>query len=258
MRHRHRDAAEKTGEGDQAERDVGAQAKHPHAGTRAAGDAVDAAAFGRGPQHDRGDRHDQRDLDRGKDQHRLAPADPPDEISKNRRPDRRRDRRSASQQRQRRPAAPIKPARHIGVERRVDPGIAEQADKHAVPDQQAAAAAAACQHQPDRDHRRAEHHDPADADPLGDPAHQNSAPGGAEPGQRIGQRRHRAFAAEIGGDRLQGDDGHDRRAERHRGDAERGQGDDPGGAGLDRHPLRQRCRGKREEGHVGRDRIRIG
>ena len=48
-------------------------------------------------------------------------------------------------------------------------------------------------------------HGPARADAVGDAAHQDAADAGAEPGQRAGERRHRARAADLGGDVLERD-----------------------------------------------------
>jgi hypothetical protein len=55
----------------------------------------------------------------------------------NRRPDRGGHRRTAAEQGKRRAAASVKPVRKVNVERRVDAGIAQQADKQAIPEKQA-------------------------------------------------------------------------------------------------------------------------
>ena len=137
-------------------------------------------------------------------------------------------------QRDRAAAPPVEPARDIDIERRVDAGIAEQPDENAVPDIERGRRARARYREAGGDHRRAEHDDAADAEAFGHPAHRDAADRRAEPGERTGQRRHRARVAQLGGDRLQRDDGDDRRAERHRVDRQRGQRDDPRGARLDR------------------------
>ena len=74
---------------------------------------------------------------------------------------------------------------------------------------------------PDADHQRAEHHGPARADAVGDAAHHDAADAGAEPGERDGERRDRARAADFGGDVFQRHRGDPGGAERHRHDAQR-------------------------------------
>ena len=172
-----------------------------------------------------------------------------------RRPDRGRYRRAAAEQGQGGAAAPVEPARHINVERRVDPGIAEQTDKQPVTDEQAELAAALRDNQTDRDHRRAEDHSETDAEPLGGTAHRDAAEGRAEPGERIGQSRHRALAAEIGGDRFEPDNRNRRRGERDRGDAERGQADNPRPARLDCRRKGRCGDDRRGNGHGNKKRI---
>ena len=63
---------------------------------------------------------------------------------------------------------------------------------------------------------RAENHGLADAVAVRERPHHQAAEGAAEPGQRACERRPRARAAEIGGDRLQADRHDPQRAERDR------------------------------------------
>ena len=131
---------------------------------------VAGAASGAGPEHDRGGRHDQRDLERGKISIVSRQPNAAMPLREDRRPDRAGDDWPLRDQRQRRAAAPVEPARDIDVERRVDAGIAEQADKHAVPDiERCRRRCVASIASPSRDHHRAEHDDPAHAEALGDP-----------------------------------------------------------------------------------------
>ena len=64
----------------------------------------------------------------------CAPAVGVDHALEDRRPGGARDVLPARDQRERRAAPPVEPAADIDVERRVQPGIADQADEHAVAD----------------------------------------------------------------------------------------------------------------------------
>ena len=60
--------------------------------------------------------------------------------------------------------------------------------------------------QPDSDHRGAERNGPAHADAVGNPPHGEATDRGANPGERIGQRRQFARIAEVFRDLPQRDD----------------------------------------------------
>ena len=137
-------------------------------------------------------------------------------------------------QRQRGAAAPLEPAADINQERRKHRAVAEQAEQQPVPDVKRPHLAGRRHGEPQRDHRRAEDHGAPDADAIGEPAHQDAAEAGADPGQRGGERGHLALRVEIGGDRLQPDDDQQRRTVRDRQQRERGAGGDPRAAAFDR------------------------
>ena len=164
------------------------------------------------------------------------------ERSKIGRPDEAREIAAAGNQRQRRAAAAVEPAADIDVQRRVQPGVAEQAHEQAVAEIELPRRAERGDAQARRDHQRAGDHRPADAVAVGEPAHQRSAGGGAEKGERHRERRHRARAAgNVGGDLLQPDRRDPRPAERHAEQDQRDAGHDPGGARLDRPRLLAAC-----------------
>ena len=183
--------------------------------------------FRRWSKHDCGTGHDDEELEHRVVQHRVPPAGIRDRALENRRPDRPGEEAAARNQRQRRAAPPVEPAADINVERRIDAAEAEQADEQAVTDVERQRRSVRRQLEPDRDHRGAADDGPAHADPLGDAAHQNAADTGAEPNQRAGKGRDRAFAVDLGGDVLERDHGDPRRAEGDRHDQKRGRGDDP-------------------------------
>ena len=66
------------------------------------------------------------------DQHGGLPAEMGDRALEDRRPDRAGEIEPAREQRERRAAAAVEPAADIDIERRVEAGIAEQSDEHAV------------------------------------------------------------------------------------------------------------------------------
>ena len=179
-------------------------------------------------------RHDQHRLQHRKRDHGPAPAEVRDRAFENRRPDETRQIAAARNQRQRRAAASVEPAADIDVQRRVQPGVAEQAHEQAVTEIELPRRAARRQRKPERDHRRAGEHGPADAVAVGEPAHQQSADRGAEKRQRHRQRRHRAGAAGVAGDLLQPDRGDPRPAVRQPEQDQRDAGHRPRRAGLDR------------------------
>ena len=74
---------------------------------------------------------------------------------------------------------------------------------------------------PRSNHQRPENHRCAHAKPLGGLPHCDAADECAEPSERVGQRRHRALAAEIGRDRFEADDGYRQCGKKDGGDAER-------------------------------------
>jgi hypothetical protein len=207
--------------------------------------------FWRPGESERRRRRDQRELQRGETQHRIAPADMRLGDRENRRPDCGGHRRTAAEQGQGRAAAPVEPVRNINVERRVDAGIAKQADKQAVPKKQAQPATTLRHDQSNRDHRRAEDDRGTDAETLGRAPHRDAAKGGAEPRERISECRHRAFPSKFLGDRAEPNDRDRRSRERNRRDGERGHADDPGPAALDD---RNGCGGSNRRGNarVGR------
>src|SRR5207253_1040716 len=90
--------------------------------------------------------------------------------------------------------------RHIDIERRIDPGVAEKPHQHPVAEIQVNALADAREHEPGGDHQGSEHDRPAHADPLGNLPHRYPADRRTEPGERVRQCRHRANATELGRD----------------------------------------------------------
>ncbi len=240
LRHRHWDAAQKPGRAQAAEHEAGFKSEHGCTRPRPVMVAIGADRLRRGTKDQRRRRQDQQHLQCGKAQHRGAPADMGLRDRENRRPDRGGYGRAAAEQRQCRAAPAIKPTRHVNIERRVDAGIAQQADEDAVADEQTERTTALRNQQPECNHRRAEHHGETDAEALGGATHRNAAEGRAEPSQRIGKRRHRTLAAEIGGDRFQAHHRDSGRGKRHRRDTERRQAYNPRRARLERR--RRQCR----------------
>ena len=206
----------------QREHDVGRPAEHFR--LRRGGCRLESRRrrrSGGGRRNARRQRQDDRDLQHRVADHGPAPAEVGDGALEDGRPDEAGEIAAARNQRQRRAAPPVEPVADIDVERRVEPGVAEQAHEQAVADIELPRRAAGRDEQPDADHHRAEHHRPADAEALGDAAHQDAADRGAEPGERAGERRHRARAAHFLGDRLQSDRGDPRPAERQAEQGER-------------------------------------
>ena len=179
-------------------------------------------------------RRDDEKLESGVIQHGMPPAGIGDRAREYRRPDRAGEISAARNQGQRRTAAAVEPAADIDIGRGVDAADADQADEQTVADIKRPRWTQSRQRQPDRDHRCAEHHRPAHADPLGDPAHEDAADAGADPHQRAGKGRNRALAVDLGGDVLERDDGDPWRAKGNRHDHKDHAGDDPRGPRLDR------------------------
>jgi hypothetical protein len=139
-------------------------------------------------------------------------------------------------QRQRRAAPAVEPAADIDDQRRIQRAVAEETDQHGVTDQHRPEIAGRRDGEAERDHRRAEHDRCPNADALGDLPHENAAEPGAEPRQRADERHELALRAEILGDRLQPDDGEQRRSIRDRQQRQDQPGRDPGIARFDAGP----------------------
>ncbi len=140
--------------------------------------------------------------------HGLPPAVDGNHALEDGRPDRPGDVLAAGDQRERRAAPHLEPAGDIDVERRVDGGVAEQAHEQAMADIELPGLSARRQHQPNAHHDGAQHDHAPHAEPVGEPAHGQSADAGPDHAEGKGGRRDGAVAAEIGCDGLQGD-GHD-------------------------------------------------
>ena len=176
--------------------------------------------------------------DHGGDEHAIGdhgrlPAEVGDRALEDRRPDRAGEIEPARQQRERRAAAAIEPAADIDIERRVEPGIAEQPDEQAVAEIELPGLAERRDQSPMQTDTAPKITVAADAVALRERPHHQAADGAAEPGERACERRRRARAAEIGGDRLQADRHDPQRAERRREQHERYARDHPGGSRLD-------------------------
>jgi hypothetical protein len=109
---------------------------------------------------------------------------------------------SAGNQREGGAAPPIEPAAYVDVERRVQGAVAEKADEQTVSNIKLPRRAERGDGEPNADHDGAEYDGPTHADSIGDPAHDNAPKADAEPRERSGERRRRARAVEVGGDRL--------------------------------------------------------
>ena len=107
--------------------------------------------------------------------HGPAPAEIRDRALEDGRPDEAREIAAAGNQRQRRAAAAVEPAADIDEQRRVQPGVAEQAHEQAVAEIELPRRAERRNEQADGDHHRADDHGPADAVAVGEPAHQHAA-----------------------------------------------------------------------------------
>ena len=126
-----------------------------------------APGFGSGslrrrPQEQRGQRHDQGHDEDAEADHALAPAVGGDRALEDRRPQGARHVLPAGDQGQRGAAPRLEPARDVDIERRVDRGVAEEADEQPVPDIELPGLPARREHQarahhggPEHDHRRA-------------------------------------------------------------------------------------------------------
>ncbi len=169
-------------------------------------------------------------------EHHRAPAVIGDPQLEQRRPDHAGDVLAGRNDAERDAAAPVEPAAHIDDQRRIKRAVAEEADQHGVSDQHRPQIAACRDGETKRDHRRAEHDRRPDADPLGDLPHDDAAEPGAEPGQRGDQRDELALRAEILGDRLQPDDGEQRRSVGNRQQPQREAGRNPRLARFDARP----------------------
>ena len=95
--------------------------------------------------------------------------------------------RPARNQRERRAAPAVEPAADIDIGRRIDAADADQTDKQPVPDIKRPRRTESRYDEPDRNHRRAKNHRPADADPFGNAAHQDAANTSADPHQGAGK-----------------------------------------------------------------------
>ena len=108
---------------------------------------------------------------------------------------------AARYQRQGSAAPAIKPARDVDVKRRIDPGIAEKSHKKPVAEIELNPSSEA--RQDDLAAIITAPKSPSNTHTLDDKAHRDPAGRRTEPGQRIGERRHRADIAELCGNRLQ-------------------------------------------------------
>ena len=90
------------------------------------------------------------------------------------------------------PRRRIEPAADIDQQRRVDAAVAQQPDHQPVADIERPDRADRRQGETARDHAGADHDGRADADAVGQPAHEDAAGTGADPDQRSRQRHQRA------------------------------------------------------------------
>ena len=132
------------------------------------------------------------------------------------------------------PRRPVEPAGRVGDQRRDYRGLAEQADQQAVRQVQVPLAVRLTRQQgAEADHDAAEQDRINDAALVHPKAHDDTAGAGPDHQQRIGEGRHGAQCAEIGGDRLEGDEQDIGRAEADAVQRQRGEQDHPAIGNLD-------------------------
>ena len=150
LRHRHGHAAHERGDRDPARTRSWAASRAPAACVAPpAVCAAGAGISGGGRRKPCRQRHDQRDLEHRVADHGPAPAEVGDGALEDRRPHEAGEIAAARDQRQRRAAPPVEPLADIDIERRVEPGVAEQAHEQAVPDLELPRLAAGRDQQPD-------------------------------------------------------------------------------------------------------------
>ena len=151
-------------------------------------------------------------------QHRCLPAVSFHADFQNRRPEHTGDVLAGGDQRQRGAAAAIEPTADIHHQRRIESAISQETDQQPVPHIERPDGSLAGQDQAGRHRRSAHHRDPADPDPVGQPAHEDAARTNADPDQRAGQRQHRTIGAERRLDWFHSNNHKQRGTERNRQD----------------------------------------
>ncbi len=203
LRHRHGDAAQERRErrASRTRRWDASRTLFGCARSRPACAPVSAWISGGGCRKMIGERHDHRELEDGEADHGPLPAEMRDRALEDRRPDEAREIAAARDQRQRRAAAAVEPAADIDEQRRVQPGIAEQAHEQAVAELELPRRAAAprSRGRPRSSRRRRSRSSGCRSCWRCGPSGCRRRPPPKQR-ERHRERRHRARAAGVGGD----------------------------------------------------------